>query len=49
MDPMALYVAYSPNRHVTAKVRVFIDWVARLMAGMRRFRGKAIKSIAASA
>ena len=32
LDPMPLYVAYPPNRHVSAKLRVFIDWVAELMA-----------------
>jgi DNA-binding transcriptional LysR family regulator len=31
-DRMPLYVAYPPNRHVSAKLRVFIDWVAALMA-----------------
>ncbi len=31
-DAMPLYVAYRPNRHVSAKLRVFIDWVADLMA-----------------
>ena len=31
-DPMPLYVAFSPNRHVSAKLRVFIEWVAQLMA-----------------
>lgn len=31
-DPMPLYVAYRPNRHVSAKLRVFIEWVAGLMA-----------------
>ncbi|WP_225782975.1 LysR family transcriptional regulator [Xenophilus sp. Marseille-Q4582] len=31
-DPMPLHVAYPPNRHVSAKLRVFIDWVAGLMA-----------------
>lgn len=30
--PMPLYAAYPPNRHVSAKLRVFIDWVAELMA-----------------
>lgn len=29
---MPLYVAYAPNRHVSAKLRVFIDWVVALMA-----------------
>ena len=28
----ALHVAYAPHRHVSAKLRVFIDWVAALMA-----------------
>ncbi|WP_025996130.1 LysR family transcriptional regulator [Pseudomonas viridiflava] len=32
MDSMPMYVAFPPNRHVSAKVRVFIDWVAELMA-----------------
>lgn len=31
MDPMPLYVAYPPQRHVSAKLRVFMDWVAGLM------------------
>jgi DNA-binding transcriptional LysR family regulator len=31
-DSMPLFVAYPPNRHVSAKLRVFIDWVAELMA-----------------
>lgn len=32
LDTMPLYVAYPPNRHVSAKLRVFIDWVVELMA-----------------
>lgn len=32
LDPMPLYVAFLPNRHVSAKLRVFIDWIAELMA-----------------
>jgi DNA-binding transcriptional LysR family regulator len=34
-EPMPLYVAFPPNRHVSAKLRVFIDWVGELMAGLR--------------
>ena len=30
--PMPLTIAYSPNRHVSARLRVFMDWVAELMA-----------------
>ena len=32
LDPMPLYIAYPPNRHISAKLRVFIDWVVELMA-----------------
>ncbi|WP_431484585.1 LysR family transcriptional regulator [Pseudomonas solani] len=31
LDPMPMYVAFPPNRHISAKLRVFIDWVAELM------------------
>lgn len=31
IDPMPLYLAYPPNRHVSKKLRVFIDWVVALM------------------
>ena len=32
LHPMPMYVAFPPNRHVSAKLRVFIDWVVELMA-----------------
>ena len=32
---MPLYIADAPNRHVSRKLRVFMDWVAQLMAGER--------------
>ncbi|MDP2033393.1 MAG: LysR family transcriptional regulator [Polaromonas sp.] len=32
LDAMPLYIAFPPNRHVSAKLRVFIEWVAGLMA-----------------
>lgn len=31
VDPMPLYIAYPPQRHVSKKLRVFIDWVLELM------------------
>lgn len=31
LDPMPLTIAFAPNRHVSAKLRVFIDWVVELM------------------
>ncbi|MET0256703.1 MAG: LysR substrate-binding domain-containing protein [Luteibacter sp.] len=30
---MPMYVAYPPSRHVSAKLRVFIDWIVGLMTG----------------
>lgn len=32
IDPMPLYVAYSPNRYLSKQLRVFIDWIAELAA-----------------
>ena len=31
-DPIPLHVVYPPNRHLSNKVRVFVDWVAELFA-----------------
>ena len=32
LEPMPIYVAFPPNRHISIKLRVFIDWIAELMA-----------------
>jgi DNA-binding transcriptional LysR family regulator len=32
-DPMPLHVVYPPNRHLSNKLRVFVDWIADLFAG----------------
>ncbi|WP_148863768.1 LysR family transcriptional regulator [Marinobacter fonticola] len=32
LDPLPMYVAFPANRYVSAKLRVFIDWVSALMA-----------------
>jgi LysR family transcriptional regulator, regulator for bpeEF and oprC len=32
MPPVPLYVVYPPNRHLSTKLRVFVDWVAELFA-----------------
>jgi len=29
---MPMYLAYPPNRHVSTKLRIFIDWIVELMA-----------------
>ena len=37
-DPIPIHVVYPQNRHLSAKVRVFVEWVAELLAahpGMR--------------
>lgn len=31
-DPVPLHVVYPPNRHLSTKLRVFVDWVAELFA-----------------
>jgi LysR family transcriptional regulator for bpeEF and oprC len=31
-DPLPIYVMYPQNRHLSAKVRAFVDWVAELFA-----------------
>lgn len=31
IEPMPLYLAFPPNRHLGARLRVFIDWVVELM------------------
>lgn len=32
-DPMPINVVYPQNRHLSSKVRVFVDWIAELFAG----------------
>jgi DNA-binding transcriptional LysR family regulator len=32
LEPMPLYVAFPPNRHVSAKLRAFMDWIGEVMA-----------------
>ncbi|VWC17890.1 transcriptional regulator [Burkholderia latens] len=41
IDPMPLYIAYPPNRHVSAKLRVFMDCAAELMNEARPARARA--------
>lgn len=31
LDPMPMYIAFPPNRHISAKLRVFIDWTVQLI------------------
>jgi DNA-binding transcriptional LysR family regulator len=32
-DPLPLHVVYAPNRHLSNKLRVFVDWIADVFAG----------------
>jgi LysR family transcriptional regulator, regulator for bpeEF and oprC len=29
-DAMSLHVVYPPNRHLSAKLRIFVDWIAEI-------------------
>ena len=31
-EPLPLHVVYPPNRHLSNKLRVFVDWIADLFA-----------------
>jgi len=31
-DPLSIYIMYPQNRHLSTKVRVFVDWVAEILA-----------------
>ena len=42
-EPMPMSLAYPQNRHVSRKLRVFIDWVVELMA---RHVGESAHSVA---
>jgi DNA-binding transcriptional LysR family regulator len=35
-EPLPLHVVYPPNRHLSNKLRVFVDWIAVLLAGTGR-------------
>ena len=37
-DPVPIHVVYPQNRHLSAKVRVFVEWVADLMASHPQMR-----------
>jgi DNA-binding transcriptional LysR family regulator len=32
LEPMSMFVVFPSNRNVSAKLRVFIDWVVEVMA-----------------
>ena len=34
-EPIPLYIVYPPNRHLSNRVRVFVDWMVKLLADAR--------------
>lgn len=38
-DSIPIYVVYPPNRHLSAKVRAFVDWAAALFASKPELQG----------
>jgi LysR family transcriptional regulator for bpeEF and oprC len=47
-DPIPIHVVYPQNRHLSAKVRVFVEWVAELFANHPGMRLKTPASITPS-
>jgi LysR family transcriptional regulator for bpeEF and oprC len=41
IDPLPIHVVYPQNRHLSAKVRVFVEWIAELFAGLPGLQLKA--------
>ena len=37
-EPLPIHVVYPPNRHLSAKVRAFVDWAAELFAKSPRLQ-----------
>jgi LysR family transcriptional regulator for bpeEF and oprC len=46
-DPLPIHVVYPQNRHLSAKVRVFVEWVADLMASHPQMRLRPLAAAAA--
>lgn len=42
-EPIPLYIVYPPNRHLSNKVRVFVDWLVRLLARTELGAAAAVK------
>ncbi len=37
-EPIVLHIVYAPNRHLSSRLRVFVDWVAELFASSNVYR-----------
>ena len=47
-DPLPVHIVYPQNRHLSAKVRVFVEWVSELFAGHPNLRLQAPRAAATS-
>ncbi|MDB5841855.1 MAG: transcriptional regulator [Herminiimonas sp.] len=43
-DPIPLHVVYPQNRHLSAKVRVFVEWIAELFAVDPKLQGEPVRA-----
>ena len=46
--PIVLHVVYAPNRHLSSRLRVFVDWVAELFASGNAYRWRTASLLMAS-
>jgi LysR family transcriptional regulator for bpeEF and oprC len=44
-DPLPIHVVYPQNRHLSAKVRVFVEWVAELFANLPAMQFKPVSRV----
>jgi DNA-binding transcriptional LysR family regulator len=44
-DPLPLHVVYAPNRHLSNRLRVFVDWIADVFAGHELIRRRSARAI----
>ena len=45
MAPLPLYVVYPPNKHLSNKLRIFVDWVAELFARSKLIQQREAASV----
>jgi LysR family transcriptional regulator, regulator for bpeEF and oprC len=43
VDPVPLHVVYPQNRHLSAKVRAFVEWVAELFSDYQELQFDALR------
>ena len=48
IDPLPVHIVYPQNRHLSAKVRVFVEWVSELFAGHPNLRLQAPRTTPAA-